>query len=1730
MNRYFKILLFFLCAVNTGLLHGQVFPVQVTTQLVAPYSLYLSDYVSPASDRLVVMAFINDISRPELNVRFRLRIIGQGITMETRADYIPPPVSLQGGIPLRLISADLAGYFEPRNLNFQGITRREYEQRGKLPEGIYQFCFEVLEYNRGVKISNTGCATAWMILNDPPIINIPQQNEKIKPLSPQNVILQWTPRHTGSPNSAFTTEYEIRMVEVWPATRNPNDAILTSPPIFETTTRNTTIIYGPAETPLELGRRYAFRVKAKSIVGVDELDLFKNNGYSEVYTFVYGDACNMPKDIQVVTVGSNRFKIQWASQFNHTAFKVRYRQAGTQNWYQNETSINEAEINSLKPNTSYEYEISGNCGFFEGPYSTVASVKTKEAPLTGYSCGLPLQTFSLDPSQLTGSINIGDVIQAGDFDVQVTKISGGNGIFSGEGVISMSYLRNAKVKAAFTNITVNKDLRLVKGFMNVTGAGVEIIPAGVKDLMDKLDEGLDVLDSALAIAEEMIPDEIPNPSSFVADTLITIKGEILAVVKNPVTGNVVVTTTNGQTQELAPGTSYAITDSKGKGYLVDSNGNVGKTTAEVAAQTTNREYNLAVVFNESTQAKYGFDRKPTESQYTPLKGYEQLEGGYRVPWKAVASNTIDPVIAKLEKSGVEKSKIRFQQNGIDISTAPLTSDNTTTVSVKGNVAGDVEDLTAIITPSDTSKKEQLLGKLKVITYDGVSNNLVIVPVNNTKYPSTDVNLTQLKTQLNKIYSQAAVSWNVSLATKLDVTLPVPFDDGESGLLANYTGDMKTVINAYKSNFTPNTYYLFLVEKPASGKTLGFMPRSKQAGFIFVDLHGGDENLLIKTIAHELGHGAFTLHHTFSDDTPLTQGKTDNLMDYDNGTASRLYKHQWDRIHNPATVLGLFEDDAEGALFKSDLLMVSDYLIDGRQISSYTTLNKISYVTPNGKIISLSSDTKVSFSTYIVLVDKPSEISSLSKNAIGVLTQFQSNAGVVYTSKFINGHFVGYFSNNSTTPYSDISSSNEENVIIGVEFNDCKIKFMYGKYHVVEVANFNEFTGITLEGEGELIGVKAVDPTKCIKCNIPDENKPQEIKAVLETLAKNLEDSNIDDLLAKTSETQMKNFICVRERFDLINNVSQGTLVGTEDEQTIIKLFRSTPDDQAKDLIDLFKYDTSGALKELFSSIDGDELAEFFGEVAKVYFKSLGQNHQKVQETLDNSEAQFLKSTTPESCDLLYELANRNVFVLHFPQVINTSSNLIIKYEVNSLLGYGLNDDGTTDFQMSNNKCLLNTAKDFTVKPFDLVKIYYLSSDRSELTDVGYMPGYNLRWVLNNYNNTQIGIGVNKGIFITSIFTAGTTSELTVFLWSTVDAVVSYGNLFIIQNQDELSKSEEGKRFVSAWNEVNKYVFIAQGVHLLYGVGRNFIAYKLAVTDLKTAFKEWKLKSFDELKQSNPELAAKLESFGSKGIQKLDDLIAEYELQVQKISTEFNVTRDAAEKLMSDEDFMLRYSKGETINVQEYLEKISNNAAAKIGARKYFKGLTDAHYNKIDEILGDRAQSFVNEIEDNPAINIGTVAEIEALAKTKKWRLKANDTYQNNEYTYNTDKYGRIETVEGELKLDGVERHPDGPSVGQGDGKLPNDVGGHLIGRQFGGAGDATNIVAMDKTVNAYSNIGKFGQHEIRWRKLLVQNPNTKIFVKIEDVFNTGNFTIRPDAFEVTEIIDGVERSFIIPNN
>jgi predicted chitinase len=103
--------------------------------------------------------------------------------------------------------------------------------------------------------------------------------------------------------------------------------------------------------------------------------------------------------------------------------------------------------------------------------------------------------------------------------------------------------------------------------------------------------------------------------------------------------------------------------------------------------------------------------------------------------------------------------------------------------------------------------------------------------------------------------------------------------------------------------------------------MGYMPFISQYGFVKVS--GLTEKEVMRTIAHELGHGAFGLKHTFTpeygiDDKPQTP-KALNLMGYSEGT--HLAKFQWDIIHDSKAGETEFENSEE--------VMASSRIIDDK---------------------------------------------------------------------------------------------------------------------------------------------------------------------------------------------------------------------------------------------------------------------------------------------------------------------------------------------------------------------------------------------------------------------------------------------------------------------------------------------------------------------------------------------------------------------------------------------------------------------------------------------------------------------------------------------------------------------------------------------------------------------------------------------------------------------------------
>ena len=142
-----------------------------------------------------------------------------------------------------------------------------------------------------------------------------------------------------------------------------------------------------------------------------------------------------------------------------------------------------------------------------------------------------------------------------------------------------------------------------------------------------------------------------------------------------------------------------------------------------------------------------------------------------------------------------------------------------------------------------------------------------------------------------------------------------FVHGGSGPLTVYSDDEKNAIKELQ-NADNDTYYLFVVDNvtrlnadgtPMKDILAGYMPIGRQCGFLF-------GSPAAKYVAHELGHGAFGLHHTFSSETEsfsAPQYSTNNLMDYADGAT--LNHKQWTWMHEKhgSGLFGFLADESEG---------------------------------------------------------------------------------------------------------------------------------------------------------------------------------------------------------------------------------------------------------------------------------------------------------------------------------------------------------------------------------------------------------------------------------------------------------------------------------------------------------------------------------------------------------------------------------------------------------------------------------------------------------------------------------------------------------------------------------------------------------------------------------------------------------------------------------------------------
>ena len=931
----YKVLLFSLLLCGGGKeLCAQFYPIHATIQWPSPQSPHLVDYYSGSRDRLIITLHNRDLQQPLLLARLRLQIKSNGFLAQTREELSYPQLELMAGVPTRLTATDLMPYLRPENLIINGRLRN-----GQFPTGFTEISVQVVDYYNKQVLSSWHTARAYLDSKQPPMLNLPQRDEQVAYRDPLFIRFQWYPRHQGLAG----TEYEFVLKELPDNGAAPQAAFAYGNEIYRTRTRHTTLNYTHLEPILLPNRRYAWQVQAIARDGVDEIGMFEHGGFSEIYWFTLNENCPVPTGLKADPRYA-KVDFSWNRVVGATGYMLACRPKTSKDiyeWSEVQSYGERMTLAQLKPGWTYEWRVGTLCTGDKPIYSAIQEVTLPKSNVDLLrDCGKepPRPNLSPDPAL---DIQVGDTVTiGGDYPMVITQLQSlGDGWYSGRGTTRLSsIIELPRVALRFDRLRINIEKCQIDGLVEAIYADQ---PGGIADL-DKIDDGgKRVQPSKLRIRERKVDFAL---------------GDMPEMSFDPETGELEVTDAEGKPQriklDLPEGGASAsafpmiITDSKGDSYQLSPDESSEVSSSGASSSTSSTEGRVGtkqglkververigsfdasrlahgigpVRFEPSAQARYAFD-SGTESWYQGSvkldEYYKPFAKGYIAPWKLIPTGEQDVVAARYEgKKAIDLSRVRFATSPNSPALPAELHEESKTWSLK-LPAADAQssyDVYAIY-------EGEVIGKLRVVSYPKQSYRVRLVSVNGQRVGD----VSELSKHLNKIYQQVGVEFRLAETDSFQAEL-------SNGHIRQ---DLKKLRDSYEEQHPlgKDEVCVFVLSSELSKSSKledveGLMPRKSRFGYIFTG-NSPNGKSLARTLAHELGHGLFTLQHSFDDEYggKQSQDETANLMDYTVGSeAVQLAAFQWNIISSPAPFTALDRDKEEhfasGAVLTPNLDLV-----------------------------------------------------------------------------------------------------------------------------------------------------------------------------------------------------------------------------------------------------------------------------------------------------------------------------------------------------------------------------------------------------------------------------------------------------------------------------------------------------------------------------------------------------------------------------------------------------------------------------------------------------------------------------------------------------------------------------------------------------------------------------------------------------------------------------------------
>lgn len=907
----------FLCLLLTlgGALSIQAastYPVQLSAQILPPYGNCLSDYVVEGMERLHLTALQRDMTKTDYGIIVRMQVKqGTKILIQSNAPY-----DLKKGIIMRLSASSLF------NSGADVQVGGRFKENGFcLEEGAYEFVFQAFDgRNVNLPVSEPVYLQAFLGKMEPPICLSPANNGCVDYQS-QALNFFWMESVVTMPRSDRSYELEIYEMpqDFDEFTQNPQNIVSSSSPIYTGSVMgNVNFIQVAQRAGLFVkGRTYAWRVRATHLIPNTTTDntlaYVKNNGYSEISLFsfkrcvdqdeiwngkkVVVDASLRPELLRVDTANATP-KVVWRCETERytCGYVVEYNTVDTLSaWSKIRVGVNDSTL--VLPNVArgkeYIVRIQGVVCPSRGETDTVFSAYSNDTTfmlpkLEDADCGRPVPPLSSLKS-LAKAVSPGGYITANGYDIKVQTCQmeqvGGDTLFSGTGLVSCPILKNKlSLKVKFDKVRINDQMELIQGMVVTVTDKDNSLDMNLNGLANKNYSG----NGPAQLQGDSLPkysksDDIPANSLGVVD------------------GKLYAKDAEGKAAEIASlVTTEPLSCEPQMNYLDDD-----QAVVTFAPQS---DWNPPFDYEQGA-----FHRSLNISEY-----YEKMGVGYNIPWIAVTeggqatiianfknvSNVIDPEkqVYFICRSGKQTLKMKAEY-----------ADGKFTVPIFGGEAGRCWEIFAM---ADTAKKSDCsklftIGRAKVLSMKREECTLHIVPI---RRDAETIDKEAVEKQLNAIYHPLGKHFTIKVEQRFGDGEKFDFlDDGlqveGTGFMTTETAEMKHLKALFNASVgfdqSENQAYLFVLPKSSNPEVLGDMPRCKPVGYLFCDPTTTFADG--RTVAHELGHGLFTLDHSFA--FGPEKGTTDNLMDYSNGATLKVW--QWNLLDNhKGYVLPMFEADED----------------------------------------------------------------------------------------------------------------------------------------------------------------------------------------------------------------------------------------------------------------------------------------------------------------------------------------------------------------------------------------------------------------------------------------------------------------------------------------------------------------------------------------------------------------------------------------------------------------------------------------------------------------------------------------------------------------------------------------------------------------------------------------------------------------------------------------------------